>query len=172
VVSPELAASLIKAFAAGQPAVSGFWLNRRTFYLGQWIWHAWYPEWILRLVRREEARWGGLDPHAKLEVNGPTGRLEGDLLHYSFRDLEDHLQRTISYARTMAQSYAANGRRFHWYQLAFSPWAAFFKHLLLKQGWRDGWRGWLISGVRAVDVFAKYAFLLEARHAGRPPPRE
>lgn len=168
VVSPELAASIAKLFVDGPPTASGFWLNRRTFYLGEWIWHAWYPEWILRLVRREGACWVGLDPHAKLAISGPTGRLDGDLLHYSFRNLEDHLQRTIKYARTMAESYATQGRRFHWYQLVFSPWAAFFKHLLLKQGWRDGWRGWLISGVRAIDVFAKYAFLLEGRHAARP----
>lgn len=165
VVSPELAVALAHAFAGGEPAVNGFYLNRRTFYLGDWIWHAWYPEWILRLARREGARWGGLDPHARLETSGPTQRLPGDLLHYSFRDLEDHLQRSIRYARTMAQSYAAQGRRFHWHHLLLSPWFAFFKHVLLKQGFRDGWRGWLISGVKAVDVFAKYAFLLEHERA-------
>jgi hypothetical protein len=60
----------------------------------------------------------------------------------------------------MAQSYTVCGKRFHWHHLLFSPWLAFFKHLVLKQGWRDGWRGWLISFVKWVDVFAKYAFLL------------
>ena len=161
VLSPELIASLRQLFANGDPGESGYWVNRRTWYLGDWIWHAWYPEWILRLVRRTGAAWRGLDPHATLQLDGPTRRLEGDLLHYSFRDLADHLQRTIRYAQTMAASYAREGRRFHWYQLVFSPWLAFFKHLILKQGWRDGWRGWLICSVKWVDVFAKYAFLLE-----------
>ena len=161
-LSPELAASLRALFSGdGEPKAQGYWINRRTWYLGAWIWHAWYPEWRLRLVRRDAARWGGLDPHAHLELEGSSARITGDLLHYSFRDLEDHLHRTIGYARTMAGSYAARGRPFRWRHLLFSPWVAFFKHFVLKQGWRDGWRGWVISVVRLFDCFAKYAFLLE-----------
>ena len=161
-LSPELAASLRALFSGdGEPKAQGYWINRRTWYLGAWIWHAWYPEWRLRLVRRDAARWGGLDPHAHLELEGSSARITGDLLHDSFRDLEDHLHRTIGYARTMAGSYAARGRPFRWRHLLFSPWVAFFKHFVLKQGWRDGWRGWVISVVRLFDCFAKYAFLLE-----------
>lgn len=160
-LSPELADSIRKLFANGQPPLGGYCVNRRTFYLGDWIWHAWYPEWLLRLIRKEQAHWTGLEPHAYLESKIPTGRLEGDLLHYSFCDLHDHLQRTIKYARIMATSYHAIGKRFSAAQLFISPWLAFFKHLVLRRGWRDGWRGWLISFSKWLDVFAKYAFLLE-----------
>jgi glycosyltransferase involved in cell wall biosynthesis len=160
-LTPELVVSIRDVLGRADSGVAGFEMNRRTFYLGDWIWHAWYPEWILRLVRRDAARWNGLDPHPKMEVDGATARLGGDLLHYSFRDLQDHLQRTIQYSQRMAQSYAAEGRRFRWRFLLLSPGAAVFKHLILKQGWRDGWRGWLVSMIRGVDVFSKYAFLLE-----------
>jgi hypothetical protein len=161
-VSAELAGALRELFMGGGPRCDGYFLNRRTWYLGAWIWHAWYPEWRLRLLRRGAGRWGGLEPHASLTVDGAAARLEGgDLLHYSFRDLEDHLRRTIGYSRTMAESYAAQGKRFRWRYLLISPWVAVFKHLVLKQGWRDGWRGWLVSGIRGIDVFVKYAFLLE-----------
>jgi hypothetical protein len=71
------------------------------------------------------------------------------------------LQRTIKYSRMMAQSYHKDGRRFHWAQLLISPWLSFLKHLVLRRGWRDGWRGWLIAFSKWLDVFAKYAFLLE-----------
>lgn len=160
-LSPELIQSLRQLFATGEPKADGYWANRRTFYLGRWIWHAWYPEWRLRLARRDKAEWRGLDPHDRLEVSGATARLDGDLLHYPFRDLQDHLHSTIKHARTMAESYAREGRRFHWQHLLFSPWVAFVKRLVIKHGWRDGWRGWLIASVKAVNVFAKYAFLLE-----------
>lgn len=163
VLSPELIAAIRSAFARGEPKLDGYWVNRRTFYLGRWIWHAWYPEWRLRLVRKHKARWTGLDPHDYLEVAGETARLKGDLLHYSFRDLQDHLQRWIKYARIMADRDARDGRKFRWYYLVFSPWFAFFKRLILKQGWRDGWRGWVISFASLTYVFAKYAFLLEKR---------
>jgi glycosyltransferase involved in cell wall biosynthesis len=163
VLSPELAASIRQAFAKGEPQVNGFQINRRTFYLGDWIWHVWYPEWRLRLVRKECAQWAGLDPHDRLEVAGQVANLSGDLLHYSYNDLQDSLHRMIKYARIGADSYAQAGRSFHWYHLLFSPWIAFFRQLIIRQGWRDGWRGWLIAGTTMMHVFAKYAFLLEKR---------
>lgn len=165
-VTPELVASIRTLFANGDPKENGFWINRRTFYLGDWIWHTWQPEWRLRLVRQSCVRMHGINPHVEPKVEGPTGRLAGDLLHYPvFHDFHDHLTKTIKYARSTADSYAAAGRRAHWYHLVFSPAAAFFKHLILKQGWRDGWRGWLISSAKLVNVLAKYAFLMEKQRA-------
>ncbi len=170
-LSPELAQAVRALFAAGEPAADGYWLNRRTFYLGRWIRHAWYPEWRLRLVRRERARCGGRDPHDRVEVSGATGRLTGDLLHYSFKDLQDHLEKSLRYARTSAAMLAQDGKRCGWHHLVLWPGAEFFKRLVLKQGWRDGWRGWIIAGVGTLSVFAKYALLLEKQLAGesRPP---
>ncbi|HTA94937.1 MAG TPA: glycosyltransferase family 2 protein, partial [Verrucomicrobiae bacterium] len=91
-VSPELAAGIRQLFADGDPREQGFFVNRLNFYVGQWIRHAWYPEWRLRLVRRANAQWGGLDPHDKLEVNGVSRRLAGDLLHYPFSSVQEHFQ--------------------------------------------------------------------------------
>jgi len=162
-LSPQLEAAIRHAFAPPGPAADGYWVNRRSFYLGDWIWHAWYPEWRLRLVRREGAEWRGIDPHDMLEVTGALAHMEGDLLHYSYRDLEHHLHKTIYYARATADSYAREGRTFHWYNLILSPWWLFVKRLVLKQGWRDGWRGWLIAGIGMFHTFAKYAFLLEKK---------
>ena len=164
-LSPGLAASIRKLFANGDPVEDGFWVNRRTFYLGGWIWHAWYPEWRLRFVRKGVARWGGLNPHDKLQVGGATARLDGDLLHYSYENLEDHFRKATNYARISAESYQRDGRQFRWYYLVFSPWWAFFKRLILKQAWRDGWRGWIISFVHMANVSAKYAFLWEKQRS-------
>lgn len=162
-LSPELAASLRQIFRDGEPPANGFALNRRTFYLGQWINHVWYPEWRLRLARRAVATWVGREPHYVLSVPGATARLDGDLLHYSFRDLQDHLHKSIKWARMSAYGTENTAQSFPWAGILFAPGIAFFKQLVIKQGWRDGWRGWLIAGVKMVNVFAKYAFLQERR---------
>ena len=162
-VSPELVVEIRQLFASGEPRENGFFINRLNFYVGKWIHHAWYPEWRLRLVRRADAKWGGLDPHDKLEVNGVSRRLAGALLHYPFSSVQEHFQNTLKYARIMADSYAQSGRPCRWYHAIFSPWMAFFKIIVLKNGWRDGWRGWVIAGAKWFNVFAKYAFLLERR---------
>ena len=166
-VSPELAASIRNLFADGDPAGDGFQVCRFTFYLGGWIRHAWYPEWRLRLVRGGRAEWRGEDPHARLETPGPIARLDGHLLHFSYRDLQDHLQRTLRYARIAAEAANRAGRTAHWYHLAFSPWLAFLKALVLKQAWRDGWRGWIIAFATLTKVFAKYAFVYEQQRTAR-----
>jgi len=90
-------------------------------------------------------------------------------LHWSFTSLDDHFHKTLQYARIMAGSYAKTGRPCRWYHVIFSPWMAFLKILVLRSGWRDGWRGWVIAGAKWLNVFAKYAFLLERRW---PKPEE
>ena len=170
-VSPELASAIRNIFAAGEPKERGFFINRLNFYCGQWIRHAWRPEWRLRLARRDSAQWVGLDVHEKLEADGPTRRVPGDLLHYPFASLFDHFQNTLKYARLAADSYARDGRPCRWYHPIFSPWFAFFKILVLKSGWRDGWRGWIIAGAKWMNVFAKYAFLLERRWTSQSQDR-
>lgn len=165
VVSPELAKSLRQILSTDSRRETGFRINRRTQYLGEWIWHSWYPEWRLQLVRKSHGVWRGRDPHPQLEATGEIGELEGDLLHYSYSSLQEHLQRTTQYAKTSAIALAHDGKTARWYQLFFSPLLTFLKKIFLRQGWRDGWRGWLIAFVTAFGVFAKYAFLLETRLA-------
>jgi len=172
-VSPELGASLEQLFSGPAPSADGYEINRRTFYLGQWVRHAWNPEWRLRLVRREKAQWTGRDPHDRLEVDGRTARLKGDLLHYSYKDLSDHFTRMIRHARTSADSLERAGRRCRWYHLAISPWLALGKRLILKQGFCDGRRGWIIAYSTFFSVLAKYAFLFEKQthtRTGRDQP--
>lgn len=162
-VSPELAQSIRRALSRQHIEESGFEVNRLSFYLGDWVRHAWHPEWRLRLVRKAAARWAGRDPHDRLEVDGRTARLEGVLFHYSYADLKDHFQRTIRYAQISAEALARDGCRVRWHHLVLAPWAAFLKRLIVKGGWRDGWRGWIIACTAMFSVFAKYAFLLETR---------
>jgi glycosyltransferase involved in cell wall biosynthesis len=160
VLTPELAASIERTLQ-GEELLDGYALNRRTFYLGDWIWHAWYPEWRPRLARREKARWKGVDPHDYLDVQGRVGKLEGDLLHYSYKDLQDHLKRTLDYARIGAEGDIQAGKRFRWHKLVFSPWVRFWRCILVKQAWRDGWRGWIIASSALIAATAKYAFIYE-----------
>lgn len=160
-LSEELRNALIDLFDNQTHPADGYWINRRTFYLGDWIWHAWYPEWRLRLIRRELGHWTGENPHDHLTAPESTGKLSGDLLHYSYKNLEEHLLRTIQYARIGARAQIKNGKKFRWYKLAFSPWLRFLKSLFVRHAWRDGWRGWIIAFSSMLACFAKYAFLLE-----------
>ena len=170
-VSPELASSIGRLFAAGEPDRRAYEVSRLTWYLGDWIHHVWYPGWRLRLARREGAVWRGGPVHDRLEVEGPVGRLDGDLLHYTYRDFSHHLSQVVRYASLGADALAARGVGFRLWHFLLGPPAGVFRQLVVRQGWRDGYRGWLIAGATAFGVYAKEGFLLERRLVAREATR-
>jgi hypothetical protein len=170
--SPEadLRDSVRAAVERDDPGVAGAYVNRAVFYRGRFLRHVWQPEWRLRLVRRGCARWGGLDPHDKLEVVGasPTGtlRLAGTLRHDSFATFADHFRAQCAHSRTMAGSLHKAGVRGSYVRLLISPGGAFFKQLVLKRGFMDGYAGWLAASSTAAGALMKHAMLLELSRSG------
>jgi len=172
-VSPPLRASIEQALADGRPDVAGFALARKTAYAGRFIEHGgWWPEWRVRLVDRARARWGGEDPHDRIVADGRIERLEGALHHYAYRDLAHHLEKVNRYTTTMAAGLHARGVRFSAFDLLTHPPAHFLKMFVLRRGFLDGWRGFVLATIGAFYVFLKYAKLWELGQRGpvAPPP--
>jgi glycosyltransferase involved in cell wall biosynthesis len=165
VVSPELRESVVRAIRTGD--AEGYRLNRKTFFMGKWIEHAWYPDWKIRLIRRGKGRWGGMDPHDSLIIGGPGGKLDGDLHHYSFKDLRDCFERTIRYAVSETQSYDRDGRKATLGKLLVNPLHGFIKHYFFKKGFLDGRHGFVIAVINAIYTFTKYALLWEKQREQR-----
>jgi hypothetical protein len=160
VVTPQLAAAI--SAAVQQPRASGYEMNRIAFHLGRWVRHGdWHPDWKLRLFRRGAYRWVGENPHGRAEVEGRVERLEGDLLHYSFRDLQDQLDRIDTHTSQAAAALHARGRRPRFGDLALRPPARFLRGYLLKRGFLDGGVGFVVAATVAWSVFLKYAKLRE-----------
>lgn len=168
-LSPELKEEIQKRFTDGSiDQWDGYLLNRKTFYLGDWIHYAWYPEWRLRLVNRELAQWEGTDPHDHLRVKGKVHKLKGgDFHHFSYRNLQHHMEVSLQYARIGAEADIRNGNTFRAHKLFTSPLGRLFKFVFLKRGWMDGWRGWIILGSAMMTAFVKQAHLLEHKLKNR-----
>lgn len=159
-LTPELAGEIRGALKG--PKADAYAVPRHVFYLGRWIDHSgWYPDYKVRLFRRDKASWGGINPHDKVMVNGRTERLKGDLLHYSYRDIAHHVNTMNSFTTTSATEYLKLGRRAGLLDLLFKPAGMFMKKYILKQGFRDGLPGFIIAVSSAYYVFLKYAKLWE-----------
>jgi len=178
VVTPELAASIQSVLAASSQddradAPVAYRLNRVTYHLGRWIRHGdFFPDWKLRLFRRSRARFEGQDPHGRVEVDGPVGLLEGELEHYSYRDLADQVARIQFFSDQAAQARVEQGLPFRLRDLVLRPPGRFLRSYLLKQGFRDGLPGFVISVASAFYVFLKYAKHWErTRPTGGSEPR-
>jgi glycosyltransferase involved in cell wall biosynthesis len=167
-VTPELRAAVEK-IAASEPACAGYRVNRRNVYLGQWIrWGGWYPDAKVRLFDRRRGRWGGVNPHDHVQVDGPEGDTGADLIHYSYRDISHHVTKSIDFFSTIsAREKLSRGQRFVTLQLFFGPPLKFFKMFVLRLGFLDGWRGFIVAALGAFFVFLKYAKLWELVHVKR-----
>lgn len=167
----DLVASIRAAIAGATPEVGGFMVNRKVWYDGRYLDYAWQPEWRLRVVRRalvpQGARWGGVDPHDKLEVQGPVERLVGTMRHDTVRGLGRFLAAQVSLAQASARSLHAAGRKGSRWRLLTSPPGAFLKQIVMKRAFLDGWRGWCAAGSAAAGALMKHAMLLDLDRAAR-----
>jgi glycosyltransferase involved in cell wall biosynthesis len=159
--TPALRAAIESALRADPPD-AGFEVRRHVFYLGRWIDHGgWYPDWKLRLVRRGRARWGGVDPHDKLIADGPARRLDADLAHFTYENFASHLRTLQRFSDVVSEEQARAGRSFSLLRAITHPPTKFFECYVWKQGFRDGWPGFVIAATSAFYVFAKYVKLWE-----------
>ncbi len=160
-VTPKLA-SEIRALMERGPVAQGYRFPRVTYYLGRWIRSTdWYPDVHVRLYDRRAARWNDRKVHEGLDLEGRVERLEGELLHYPYRNISDHLSKIDRYTTLAAEQWAADGRRASAIQALVHPRLAFFRNYVLKGGFRDGAAGLLVSLLNSHYVFLKYAKLLE-----------
>jgi glycosyltransferase involved in cell wall biosynthesis len=156
-VSATLSRSILEALR--EKRFDGWELNRKTYYLGDFLNHVWHPEWRLRLYRKGKGEFQG-EIHEKVVCEGKIGRLQGDLHHYSYKSLEDQMLRLVRYAEQSAKLMQKDGKRFRFVNLFFNPCWAFAK-VLIRGGIRDGYRSFLIAAFEGIYTFLKYAFLLE-----------
>jgi glycosyltransferase involved in cell wall biosynthesis len=160
-VTPELAAE-IRARLQSDPRESAFRIPRVTWHLGRWIRTTdWYPDYQLRLYDRRSAQWTGGYVHESVTVRGQTGRLRGELQHYAYRDVADHLETIDRYTTLAARQMNEDGRRAGLLQLAGHPPLAFLRNYLAHGGIRDGIPGFVISALNAYYVFLKFVKLWE-----------
>lgn len=139
-------------------------MNRLNWYCGQWIkYSGWYPDQKVRLFDRRKAYWGGENPHDRviLDSNNEVEHLKGDLLHYSYNSITDHIARMNSYTTIMAKSAFDKEKKASLFKIIFSPTFNFFKRYFLKLGFLDGYYGFVISVLGAYYNFLKYVKLRE-----------
>jgi len=143
----------------------GYWLNRLTNYCGSWIRHCgWYPDKKLRLWDKRRGCWGGINPHDKVVMtqSASTTHLSGDLLHYSYSSIKQHISHANNFSDIAAMAaYRADRRSEVIRDIFLNPTFTFLKKYFLQLGVLDGYYGFVISIISAFGKFLKYAKLRE-----------
>lgn len=166
-ISIILAAEIRDAVKSGN-RFSGYYIPRKTNFLGRWIEHSrWYPDYVLRLFRKDKGTFSKSLVHEKTLVEGPTARLRNPILHYSYPDVSTYLEKFERYTSLGAEELHRNGRRFYPSDLLVKPIAAFCRHYVFGAGFLDGVEGFLIAAFSAFGVMTKYAKLRSLEKAAK-----
>ncbi len=124
----------------------------------------------LRLFRRSEARYPARAVHEGVEVRGAVRVLDAPILHYTYRSLEEYVDKINRYTSAAARDRFAAGRRFSPLSPLRAPWG-FFRRYVLQLGFLDGYAGLVFAAMSGLYDFLKHAKLgdIERERAALPP---
>jgi glycosyltransferase involved in cell wall biosynthesis len=187
-ITPELAQSL-QACAQAPGECVAFSVQRRDFFLGQWLKHVQMTAYYDRLFRPEKMRYERLG-HCISKADGLVGRTTGYLDHFPFsKGMSDWVQKHNFYSTQEAQQTIANrsagdkpslrkalfakdakARKKELKEIYYTlPARPFWKFLIMyfgKRGFLDGYAGFAYS---TLIAFYEYLIVLKTRELGQRP---
>lgn len=142
------------------PKANGYSMNRLTNYCGSWVRHCgWYPDRKLRIFYKDKGLWTGGALHEKYELNSKEESvlLKGDLLHYSYYSVDDHIKQVDKFTAISSKELSERGYNPSILKLISAAPVKFFRDYILKLGFLDGYTGYQISKISAFATYLKYA---------------
>jgi len=146
-------------------------LPRLSWCFGAFIRHSgWYPDYVTRLYAKDKAQYNDKLVHEKLEYEEGMNlvKLKGDLLHYTYRDLEHYLVKSAGYASAWAEQREKRGKTSSLLQGFLHGISCFLKMYVFRFGFLDGKQGLLLAMLSGHSTFAKYADLWVRQQKNKP----
>lgn len=161
-VTPELKNAILEKKVNWD--ADAFQLSRLSSYCGKWIKHCgWYPDKKIRLFDKTKGTWKGINPHDRyeMETGAKISKIKGDLLHYTFHTIDQHIQQVNFFSTIAAEQAFKQGKKTSIPGILFRSWWKFVQSFIIRKGFLDGYYGYLVCRNSAHHTFLKYTKLLE-----------
>ena len=164
-VTPELRTEIEQAMCDAQ--AEGYYVPRLSQFCGRFVRHAgWYPDYVLRLFKRDAGRFSESLVHETVLLTGATAKLTKPLLHYSYLTSDDVERKVEHYSMAAAQQMFQAGKRSSLTSAMLSGAWAFVRTYVIRLGVLDGSAGLSIARMNARTTYLKYR-KLEALHSAK-----
>ena len=161
-VTSELQEEIKRTLA--NPRACGYYMPRKSYFSNKWIKHCgWWPDYLLRLFRKDCGHFSDRAVHEALQVDGPTVKLKNPLEHYPFFSISDLIKKADTYSTLGAKVMVAEGKSSSSCHALTHSTLSFLKMYFLRLGILDGWRGLAIAFSNAVGVFYRYMKCVEMK---------
>lgn len=142
------------------PPESAFWVKRIFYYQDKpLVISNFNDDRTARIFRRSKCRYSDKLVHEQLNIDGKSRVLKHAIEHYSFKNKEDFLKKSLLYSRLRAKEFHEAGIRPNWLHFTIRPSYRFFKHYILKLGFLNGYRGYEVSKILGYHVYMRYKYL-------------
>lgn len=154
--TPELKAEVINAVK--EDSHDGFYVPRKNFFMGRWVRHGgWWPDYTLRLFRKNSGYVEDREVHEKVVVKGSAAYLKNPLVHYTYNSVSDYLKRMDVYSTLAAKELKKDRVVPNVLDFLMRPLVTFIKMFFLRFGFLDGRYGLVLAMLYSYYTFLKYA---------------
>ncbi len=132
-------------------------INIKGNFLGKWIYHSgWYPSWKKRIYNKKYFYWNNAIVHESLvgKIKFDLKNIKGDILHYSYENINDVKNKSDKYARLLAKNMIKNNIKPGFLKRIIGSSFKFINTYIFKFGFLDGKAGYLIAKMNA-DIVKK-----------------
>jgi glycosyltransferase involved in cell wall biosynthesis len=162
-VSPELKDEIFRTIN-DTTDFAGYYIPRRNYFLDKIIKSCfWYPDYQLRLFRKDEAAVTDKKVHEGFFVSGETGRLNSDIIHFTHQSIHETFAKVNNYTSLNAEE-RIDGKKVKAHHLILNPLAAFLNHFISRKGYKDGIYGLMVSLVHSITNMLTYMKIWELQH--------
>lgn len=162
-VSPELKDEIISIINKAD-AIDGYYIPRRNYFLDKIVKSCrWYPDYQLRLFKRECASVTDRKVHEGYFVEGKTSKLNSDLIHFTHQSIHETILKVNNYSSLNAEE-RADRKKIKGYHIILNPIAAFLNHFIARKGYKDGIYGLMVSIIHSITNALTYMKIWELQH--------
>jgi len=156
IVTPELREEIEKVLK-NNPQENGFTIPIRNYIGSYWVrYGGWYPASKLRLFRKDKFRYEEVEVHPRAFMDNPCGHLESDIIHFSYKNLEEFLHSLNHQTTREAQKWFNQGKPMRLLIFIWRTIDRFMRTYVRKKGYKDGLMGFVVAFNAGLYQFISY----------------
>lgn len=164
-ILPELRQEIEKILQEDTEAIDGYFIPRKNIIFGKWIQNSiWWPDYQLRLFKKNSGKFLEKHVHEMLEVKGQTAKLTHPMHHENYSTVSQYIHKMDKiYTENEADLILKSGKSLHWSDSVRMPVNDFLKTFFFQKGYKDGLHGLVLSLLQAVYALIVFAKVWERR---------
>ncbi len=168
IVTPELKEEITNVLKNTRKE-NGFTIPRRNYIADRWVkYGGWYPSPQLKLFRKDKFLYEEVGVHPRAFMDDPCGHLKSDIIHYTYRNFEDFLNKLNKQTTWEAQKWFDQNKPMRFGRFLWRAVDRFMRTYVGRKGYKEGVLGFAIAfyaGLYQLISYLKYQELAVQKRA-------